>query len=130
MPEPGMSREDQLRKARPALVSQKFIDNEYDFLEEMMRLALEHPTPDATFARQSAAVREFDAFDRLPLVQAPTLVIHGDEDRLLVHENGAMVAGLIPGSEFVTIEGAGHMFFWEQPEESARAIVEFLEQRG
>jgi pimeloyl-ACP methyl ester carboxylesterase len=71
-------------------------------------------------------VREFDAFERLPQITAPTLVIHGDSDVLLKHENGALVAGLITGSEFRTIEGVGHMFFWEKPQESARAIIEFL----
>ncbi|HUF53480.1 MAG TPA: alpha/beta fold hydrolase [Dehalococcoidia bacterium] len=126
MPEPGMSREDQVRKAWPSIVTPPFIESHRDFLEEMMRLALTNPTPVETFAKHSEAVREFDAFDRLPGITLPTLVIHGDSDVLLPHENGAVVAGLIPGSEFATIEGVGHMFFWEKPEEAADAIIEFL----
>jgi len=126
MPQPGLSREDLIRKAWPALVVPAFIESHRDFLEAMMRLALEHPTPIETFAKQSAAVREFDAFDRLPQITASTLVIHGDSDVLLRHENGALVAGLIPNSKFKTIEGVGHMFFWEKPAESAAAIIEFL----
>jgi pimeloyl-ACP methyl ester carboxylesterase len=126
MPDTGMSREDQMRKAWPALVVPAFIETHRDFLEVMMRLALEHPTPVETFLKHSEAVRGFDAFDRLPQIAAPTLVIHGDSDVLLQHQNGALVAGLIPNSEFRTIEGVGHMFFWEKPAESASAIAEFL----
>lgn len=130
MPELGLSREDLVRKTWPAIVTPGFIESHHDFLEEMMGLALVNPTPVETFAKHSAAVREFDAFERLPAVAAPTLVIHGDADVLLPYENGAMVAGLIPGSDFRTIEGVGHMFFWEKPEESAGAIIEFLERVG
>jgi 3-oxoadipate enol-lactonase len=126
LPEEGLSREELARKAWPVLVVPSFIETHRDFLEEMMQLAFQHPTPVETFGKHSEAVNGFDAFDRLPQIQAATLVIHGDSDILLKQENGAMVAGLIPGSEFVTIEGVGHMFFWEKPEESSRTIIEFL----
>ncbi|MEX1195730.1 MAG: alpha/beta fold hydrolase [Dehalococcoidia bacterium] len=126
MPQPGLSREDQLRRARPASVEPAFIEGHVDFLEEMMRLALVNPTPAETSAQHLAAVQQFDAFDRLPQITAPTLVIHGDGDRLLVPENGAIIAARIPGAELKTIAGVGHMFFWEKPAEAASVIVEFL----
>ncbi len=125
-PEPGLSAGDQMRKAWPALVSREFIDGEEAFLEEMLRLSLVNPTPLATVVQQMAAIREFDTSDRLPQVKTPTLVIHGGADRLLPHDNGALIAGRIAGAEMKTIAGAGHMFFWEQPTESAEAISDFL----
>ena len=73
-----------------------------------------------------AAIQRFDTFDRLPQIETPTLVVHGDHDRLLPHDNGALIAGLITGAEMKTIPGAGHMFFWEKATESAEAIAEFL----
>ena len=126
MPAPGLTREELVRKSWPAIMRPDFIESHRDFLEEMMRIGLQHPTPLETFARQSEAVTQFDAFDRLPSITAPTLVVHGDSDLLLHHENGALIASLIPGSEFCTIEGAAHMFFWEKPAESTQAIIEFL----
>ena len=125
-PAPGLSPDDQVRKARPAIVSPEFIDSDEEFLEEMLRLSLVNPTPLATVVQQMAAIREFDTFDRLPQVETPTLVIHGDADRLLPHENGVLIAGQIAGAEMKTIAGAGHVFFWEKPTESAEAISEFL----
>ncbi len=125
-PESGLSPDDQVRKARPAIVSPEFIDSDEEFLEEMLRLSLVNPTPLATVVQQMAAIREFDTFDRLPQVKTPTLVIHGDADRLLPHENGVLIAGQIASAEMKTIAGAGHVFFWEKPAESAEAISEFL----
>ena len=59
-------------------------------------------------------------------VKAPTLVIHGDVDRLVPPANGDILANGIAGAEKLTLEGAAHMFFWEQPERTAEAIIEFL----
>ncbi|MDO8613587.1 MAG: alpha/beta hydrolase, partial [Dehalococcoidia bacterium] len=72
------------------------------------------------------AVQSFDTYDRLPQVQAPTLVIHGDRDQLVPVENADILHERIPGSQVRIVPGVGHCFFWEKPEESAGAIVEFL----
>jgi pimeloyl-ACP methyl ester carboxylesterase len=40
--------------------------------------------------------------------------------------NGEIIHGRIAGSSMHIIQGAGHCFFWEKPEESADVIVEFL----
>jgi pimeloyl-ACP methyl ester carboxylesterase len=44
----------------------------------------------------------------LPSVTAPTLVIHGDEDPLVLVENGREAAETIPGAELMIIKGMGH----------------------
>jgi pimeloyl-ACP methyl ester carboxylesterase len=37
-----------------------------------------------------------------------------------------MIHEKITGSSMHIIQGVGHCFFWEKPEESARAVIEFL----
>ncbi|MDO8615522.1 MAG: alpha/beta fold hydrolase [Dehalococcoidia bacterium] len=126
MPVPGMSREEMVRKAWPAICSAPFIETRGDFLEEMLRASLEHPTPIRTLGTQMAAILSFDAYDRLPQIKAPTLVVHGDVDVLVPPGNGRLLHERIPGSELVMLPGAAHMFFWEQPAAAAGAITEFL----
>lgn len=46
--------------------------------------------------------------DRLPEVTTPTLVMHGTADTLIDISGGRRTAELIPGAEFVAIEGMGH----------------------
>jgi pimeloyl-ACP methyl ester carboxylesterase len=128
MPEPGLSREEQIRKSWPAICSPRFLEEGREFLELMLRRSLENPTPVDTMNRQAAAIQAFDSYDRLPQIRAPTLIIHGDQDVLIPPQNAYILHERIPGSRLVIIEGAGHVYFWEKPAESCQAIVEFLSQ--
>jgi pimeloyl-ACP methyl ester carboxylesterase len=48
--------------------------------------------------------------DELKKLNIPTLVIHGDRDKLLDYANGEALARLIPNAKLITIKGGGHMF--------------------
>jgi pimeloyl-ACP methyl ester carboxylesterase len=126
MPTPGVSLEEQFRKAWPAIVTPEFVEREREFLEEMLRVGLENVTTMDTLMRQAAAIQGFDAYERLPQIEAPTFIIHGDKDQLVPPQNGDILRERIPGSTVRILPGAAHMFFWEKPAESAEAIVEFL----
>jgi len=71
---------------------------------------------------QLQAIAGHDTSARLGDVTAPTLVVHGTEDLLLAPENGRLIASVIPGARLEIIDGAGHLFFWEQPQRSADLV--------
>jgi 3-oxoadipate enol-lactonase len=73
---------------------------------------------------QVQACAAHDTYERLPDLQMPTLVIHGTEDMMLPAQNGELIASRIPGARLEIFDGAGHLFFWEQPERSARLLLE------
>ena len=125
-PEAGLARAEMVRKAWPIICSPAFIESGADVLEEMLVASLEQPLPIETMVKQGVAVQGFDSFERLGQIEAPTLVIHGDIDRLIPPANGDILAAGIAGAEKLTLSGAAHMFFWEQPEKTADAIIEFL----
>jgi pimeloyl-ACP methyl ester carboxylesterase len=77
---------------------------------------------------QLAGILSWNSRRRLSQIQAPTLVIHGDEDHILPAINGRMVAELIPNAEFALIPRAGHMLITDQPELSIRVVKQFLER--
>ena len=56
----------------------------------------------------------------------PTLVIHGETDRLVPPENGRIVASAIPGARLVMIPRASHIFFTDQLEAASAALLGFL----
>ena len=107
-------------------ITPEFIKTGAGFLDDIIAKHLAQPTPLETFGRQLAAAQPFDTYDRLPQIEAPTLVIHGDQDNLIPVGNAEVLASRITGAQKRIIKGAAHMFFWEKPEESAEAIVEFL----
>jgi len=125
-PKPGLTREEQVRNFWTAICAPAFIESGAEFLEEMLATSLKQATSIDTIVKQSVAIQGFDSFDRLSQIKAPTLVIHGDIDRLVPPANGDVLAGAIAGAEKLTLSGAAHMFFWEQPENAADAIIEFL----
>jgi len=73
-----------------------------------------------------AAIQAFDSFDRLPQINAPTLILHGECDLLVPVANAHVLKDRIPAAELRVLPGAGHVFTWEFPEVSAAAVVEFL----
>jgi len=126
MPQPGLSREEQFRRAWPALATPEFLESHREVMEEQLRKVLVNPTPIETSMRQMAAIQVSDSFDRLPQIKAPTLVLHGDRDILVPVANAHILKDRIPGAELRIVPGAGHVFTWEFPEESTALIVEFL----
>ena len=125
-PTPGLSREEMVRKAWPAICADPFIESRRDFLDEMMRTGLQNATPLVTLAQQMTAIQGHDTFERLATLDKPTLVIHGDVDKLVPPENGRVLHKQIPGAELLMLPGVAHMFFWEAPEKAASAITQFL----
>jgi 3-oxoadipate enol-lactonase len=80
------------------------------------------PAPQPVVLQQMQACAAHDTHERLSQIDLPTLVIHGDADRLLGYDNGRQIAAAIPGARLETLEGVGHMFWWEQPQRSAELI--------
>jgi pimeloyl-ACP methyl ester carboxylesterase len=90
------------------------------------KVAEQYPAPIPTLMGQLSAILGHDTSARLADIAVPTLVMHGTADRLLESVNGELLARLIPGAQLELLEGAGHMFFWEQPERSARLVREHV----
>jgi pimeloyl-ACP methyl ester carboxylesterase len=125
-PNPQMSPQEIIAQFWTAVCSPQFIQSGAKFLDVMAAQAMQSPTPPQTLALQMAAIMQHDTYDRLAQIKAPTLIIHGDVDLLVPPGNQPILAKQIPGSQSETINGVGHMFFWEKPEHSAKSIAEFL----
>ncbi|HXU91495.1 MAG TPA: alpha/beta fold hydrolase [Methylomirabilota bacterium] len=63
---------------------------------------------------------------RLYRLSAETLLVWGASDRLIVPAYAARWRALIPHARLETIDGAGHMLPYEQPEAFSKAVSAFL----
>lgn len=68
----------------------------------------------------------FDVMARVGQIQLPALVVVGEDDQLTPPKYAEFLAGAIPGAHLVRIPCAGHYVMLEQPDETNRAIREFL----
>jgi pimeloyl-ACP methyl ester carboxylesterase len=58
-------------------------------------------------------------------ITAPTMIIWGDRDELLLLEDQKTLAAAIPGSRLVVYEDTGHLVLWEQPKRVAADLAAF-----
>jgi pimeloyl-ACP methyl ester carboxylesterase len=80
-----------------------------DALEERLRLAYRRSFQPEGYMRQLGAVlASGDRVAALHRIRVPTLVIHGDEDRLVPPAASEHIARLVPDSRLEIIEGMGH----------------------
>jgi pimeloyl-ACP methyl ester carboxylesterase len=117
---------ERARVTAPWLWTAEFIEKHPEAVDIYVAITTKYPTPPHGFASQAQALIGHDTCDRLPQIKVPTLVIAGDSDRLIPHENSKIIASRIPGAELVIIPNAGHGFT-EAPE-ATTAILDFLKR--
>jgi 3-oxoadipate enol-lactonase len=114
-------RELALRTGFAANLSASHVADEAHW-EPFYAMATALPVAVPVIMAQMQAVMGHDTSARLASIEAPTLVVHGTEDRMLPAPNGELIARKIPHARLELLEGVGHMFWWEQPERSAALV--------
>lgn len=87
------------------------------------------PQTSEAFFRNVTADLAADTADRLHMIEAPTLILWGDEDVIVPPAHAAQLREKIPHAEAVCIEGTGHLSFIEAPEPFGKAVLEFLQRQ-
>jgi len=113
------------------LFSLGFLRN-HQAVQETAALLASNPNPvePEAYDRQAEAYLHFDALDRLGDIDAPALVIVGEQDLLTPPWVAREVAGGIPGARFeiVTGDGSSHVVPLERPDDFNRLVMNFLDQ--
>jgi len=119
----SMTREEAAQAAIPFIyypdTPRKLIDEDIKVREPWF------PHPDA-YNAQLQGILAWESYSRLSQINAPTLVIHGESDRLVPAGNGKLIAEKIPGAKLVLIPRASHIFPTDQPQAANKAILDFL----
>ncbi len=86
----------------------------------------ENPTPIYALRNQSAAIAGFDAYEQLPHLSIPALILTGDEDSLIPPENSRILAQRIPGAELKVLSGLGHGLLKQDTGKVVGVVLDFL----
>jgi len=132
---------DGIKKAivadRPAFLSQ-FLSNFYNLdvlggkliSDQVVQLSWNigaGASPKGTLDCVSAWLTDFR--NDLKKIDVPTLVIHGDSDRILpLSATGKRTAELVKGSKLVIVEGGPHGLTWTHAEKVNSALLDFIGQ--
>jgi len=98
-------------------------------VEQLAQTRIEEAQPLDAWQAQAAAGIAHDALNRLAGIRAPTLVVTGTADEVVDPRNSELLADLIPNARLERVEGAGHLFFWQEPERFVSLLGEFLWSR-
>jgi 3-oxoadipate enol-lactonase len=97
-----------------------------DRVEEDLEIRLRHYPSAKGYLAQLQAVLGYETYARLGAIRVSTLVLHGEDDRLVPAANGRDLARRITGARLDLIPSASHILFSDQPDAVNRATLEFL----
>ena len=91
-------------------------------------IRVRYPMRATAYWGQLDAMRQHEGtLSRLPGLRAPTLVVHGTDDRLVQPGNAELLAKAIPGARLCWLEGAGHVFWTDRPDQTVTLVNDFLD---
>jgi 3-oxoadipate enol-lactonase len=102
-----------------------------DVIDDDLAARIRYPLRATAYWGQLDAMRQHGGtLSRLPQVDAPTLVVHGNADRFVQPGNAELIAAAIPGAQLKWLDGGGHLFWSDQPERTVQVLNDFLTARA
>jgi pimeloyl-ACP methyl ester carboxylesterase len=114
-----------------------------EFVREFLESTIHHPVPEgflSTLVTESLKVparvwRDYlegvvltvDDTSRLGEIEAPTLILWGEQDAFLEREEQQRRAAVIPDARLKVYPDTGHVVHWERPERVVRDLEAFME---
>jgi pimeloyl-ACP methyl ester carboxylesterase len=84
-------------------------------------------TPVDVIAEFYPALAGLDETGSLEALKAiPTLVLTGEDDRMIPEEHSELLIQRLPDADFVVVRDAGHMVLLERPEAVTRALTRLI----
>lgn len=111
-----------IRQGYEANVSSAYAADEANYAP-FREMATSVPAPLPVILLQMQAIGAHDTSSRLAEIQAPTLVVHGTDDRMLPAANASAIVAALPDARLELLDGIGHVFWWEQPQRSADLLA-------
>lgn len=125
-----MPAEERGRLLAEAAFTKGYLARHPEVVTAMIEGRRQRPLDPAALGHRLKAISGHDAYDRLPQIKCPTLVITGKDDALVPWENSRILAERIPGAKLALLEPAGHCFWLEQPEQSKATVLGFLQSQA
>jgi 3-oxoadipate enol-lactonase len=97
-----------------------------DLVEGALRMMRRMSAEDVAGVQRGMAERP-DSVSTLKTINAPVLIITGDEDNMTGVPEAELMKQNIAGSHMKVIAKAGHYSPWEQPQEVGRLLRQFLD---
>jgi 3-oxoadipate enol-lactonase len=125
-----MTNEAALRRFTENALAARTVRQRPELVDRLVERQAARPADRRVLRAQAAAGARYAGRLRQKRIQARTLVLHGDADKVVDPRNGRLLARLIPDARLVTFPELGHLLFWEDPDGFAAAVLNFLAPAG
>lgn len=122
----GLPAREALKEAMKYAFGQEFLSRNPGELDRLVEQRLSEPVPRYAWMRQWEAVLKVDLGEKVRNIKAPTLILTGDDDRVIPGENSRLLHERIEGSILEIFPGGGHLFFMEQVVAFNNRVLAFL----
>lgn len=126
---PAMNPVEYNEKTYPLLVAPDYFERNPGRLQRLAEAAAKTMMLDDAYQRQRATEDSRSTHQRIHQITAPTLVIHGEEDRLVPVENGILLAKKIPSAKLIIYPDCGHLVTMEKSREFGRDALAFFQEQ-
>lgn len=123
---------ERLRKGIAVSTAPGFSQQNPEFVQEWLAFRAANPLHPQGYEAQLAIglslFSDENCFEpRLHEIQAPTLILFGEHDRVVPVGNAELLSQQIDGSSVTILPDAGHLYPLEKPDEAVEAITGFLQ---
>ena len=110
----------------PKLFGKTTRETRPDLVDGALRMMRKMSPEDVAQVQRGMAARP-DSVETLKTINVPTLLVTGDEDILTGVSEAELMRQHVANSQLRVIPKAGHYAPWEQPEDAARILRQFLD---
>jgi pimeloyl-ACP methyl ester carboxylesterase len=118
-----MSAEESIVSMRPHTYARETSDA---LFEEDMLVRIANPVTARDYQAQLLALVYWSAYEQLPSMTMPTLVMHGLQDELIPPENGRVLAERLPRCTYLEMPDASHWLMTDRNETFLEALGQHL----
>lgn len=123
------NRADAARRGLQTATSEAYRTEQPGEYEQLVEWRITDAPSQPSYLEQMMAGARFDVSGCVHDIRAPTLVLHGDDDRVVPVANAEALAEAIPDAKLRIFEDAGHLVFIERAQEVNEEVISFLKPR-
>ncbi len=115
-----------IQRSFELFTSKEWCQAHNDLVKQYVAWRVAHPQPPDAYKRQQAAVKTYNAEDRVSQIKAPTLIVHGGKDRVVPVKNAHLLSSKLTQAELVVFPEGGHACIVDHAEQFNETVTRFL----
>ncbi len=125
-----MERPERVEKGLLYSLHPQYVETHPDEMKQLIERGVKYVPPAGIVGKQMFIGMTFNHAEAAAQIKTPTLILHGEQDRIVPVKNAYNLHNLIRGSRLEILKESGHICIIDQSDETARLLTEYLLQKA